>query len=41
VFKDDDDRGLHRMTDSRLYDDGPNGAGLNTAAEGLAALDSI
>jgi CRISPR-associated endonuclease/helicase Cas3 len=41
VFKDDDDRGMHRMTDSRLYDDGPNGAGLNTTAEGLAAIDSI
>lgn len=42
VFADDDKaRGLYRLTVSGLYDDGLNGAGLDTTAEGLSLLDSI
>jgi len=42
VFADDDKtRGLYRLINSRLYDDGLNGAGLDTTAEGLSQLDSI
>lgn len=42
VFADDDTtRGLYRLTASKLYDNGPNGAGLDTTAEGLSQLDNM
>jgi len=42
VFSDDDPvRGLRRSIIGHLYDDGPNGAGLDTTAEGLSILDAL
>jgi CRISPR-associated endonuclease/helicase Cas3 len=43
VFPEDDDpvRGLRRSIIGHLYDDGPNGAGLDTTAEGLSIIDAL
>ncbi len=40
VFKDDDaTRGLHRLTATSFYSDGPHGAGINVMDPSLTALD--